>query len=120
MENKKSLGMGADGQPHWEQPLSAFRAQSSATHRSVGLRVISVSVPIFLLPFFVMWNCGAFDQPEPKTQAQRDWNGCVEQLHGLADANADRGAEGTSLSGFSQIVSRCYADTPSGRAGLKP
>ena len=120
MENKKSLGIGADGQPHWEQPPSASRAQSSATHRSVGLRVISVSLAIFLLPFFVLWNCGAFDQPEPKTQAQRDWNGCVEQLHGLADANVDRGAEGTSMSGFSQMVSRCYADTPSGRAGLKP
>ena len=120
MENKKSLGIGADGQPHWEQPPSASRAQSSATRQSDGLRLVSALFAIFLLPFFVMWNCGAFDQPEPETQGQIDWNGCVEQWHSLVDANADRGAEGTSMSGFSQMVSRCYADTPSGRAGLKP
>ena len=120
MENKKFLGIDADGQPHWEQPPNAPWAQSSATHRSAGLRVVSVLLAIFLLPFFVMWSCGAFDQPEPETQAQKDWNGCVEQLHRGADTNVYRGGERVSMGDFSQMVIRCYADTPSGRAGLKP
>jgi len=105
----ETLGIGADEQSHWEQPPSACRAPSSATRQSDGLRVVSVLLAIFLFPFFVMWNCGAFDQPEPETQGQKDWNGCVEQWHGLVDATRTPDASGFLLTPLSKAP-RHYAE----------